>query len=90
MLRAALVVVVAVGAAVAGGVSAPVAGQDAPVVSVLDEGSVDRDDVVARDTTIDRDDFTLAGVIDRDDVTGSGPLDRDDFDGGNGGEGANG
>lgn len=89
MLRATLVVVAAVGAAVAGGVSAPFAGQDAPVVSVLDEGSIDRDDIVARDATIDRDDVVARdATIDRDDFTRV--LDRDDFDGGNGGDGANG
>ncbi|MGN9911208.1 hypothetical protein ACTMTJ_26995 [Phytohabitans sp. LJ34] len=74
MLRAALVVTAAVGAAVLSGVSAPAAPHDAPAVSTLDDGTVDRDDV------LDRDDFTR--TIDRDDFTRV--IDRDDFDGGNG------
>jgi hypothetical protein len=52
MLRAVLVVATAIGAVVASGVSVPAERPDAPVVSVLDEGTLDRDDV------IDRDDFT--------------------------------
>jgi hypothetical protein len=56
MLRAALMVAAAVGAAVLSGVSAPAERPDAPVASTLDAG------------TIDRDDFT--GVIDRDDFDG--------------------